>query len=261
RSPQPAAGRAAADANAHPAAASAGARRKPKHACAAGLTRCVVGKGKHGKHKHVCVDLHTDPRHCGQCATTCAADETCQGGQCGSSACPGGQVVCGGHCTDTQSDPTNCGACGALCESGNCQRGQCGCPAGLTNCNGRCIPTSSDPTNCGACGTVCPGNGPHGQATCSDSACGLTCDPGYFDCGGACVDVANDPTNCGACGRICSFPHATAACGNGACAIGACDQGFADCDNDPSTGCEVDISSDHNNCGACGVVCGGTKAC
>jgi hypothetical protein len=62
RSPRP---RADSHADAQPNAASSGGRHTPKHACTLGLTRCVVGKGKHGKHKHACLDLQTDPQHCG----------------------------------------------------------------------------------------------------------------------------------------------------------------------------------------------------
>src|SRR5690554_4979694 len=35
----------------------------------------------------------------------------------------------------------------------------------------------------------------------------------------------------------------------------ACDSGFGDCNNDPSDGCEVDLSADIGNCGSCGTVC------
>ena len=31
--------------------------------------------------------------------------------------------------------------------------------------------------------------------------------------------------------------------------------GFVDCDRNPVNGCEANVASDPNNCGACGVVC------
>jgi MYXO-CTERM domain-containing protein len=37
--------------------------------------------------------------------------------------------------------------------------------------------------------------------------------------------------------------------------MGACDAGFGDCDQDPATGCEVELALDAQNCGACGTVC------
>ncbi|AWV88873.1 hypothetical protein [Bradymonas sediminis] len=38
-----------------------------------------------------------------------------------------------------------------------------------------------------------------------------------------------------------------------------CDDGFADCDADSANGCEVDLSADLENCGACGTVCTATN--
>ncbi|MBW2456847.1 MAG: hypothetical protein JRI68_20185 [Deltaproteobacteria bacterium] len=39
-----------------------------------------------------------------------------------------------------------------------------------------------------------------------------------------------------------------------------CEAGFADCDGDPSTGCELPTASDPNNCGGCAVQCHSTCA-
>lgn len=43
-------------------------------------------------------------------------------------------------------------------------------------------------------------------------------------------------------------------------AIG-CAEGFRDCNGDPADGCEVDITSDVDNCGACGNQCGAEEVC
>ena len=54
-------------------------------------------------------------------------------------------------------------------------------------------------------------------------------------------------------GNVCA---ADWSCQNGACVGGPiCSAGFADCDAVASNGCEVDISTDVNNCGSCGNVC------
>lgn len=65
-----------------------------------------------------------------------------------------------------------------------------------------------------------------------------------------------DPEFCGSCERSClSGPQVDAAtCHAGLCAL-VCTEGFADCDEDPDTGCEQDLRSDVDNCGACGLRC------
>lgn len=74
--------------------------------------------------------------------------------------------------------------------------------------------------------------------------------------GGECdvVDLGS-VENCGACGNACPVPpRGAAACVNGACTVGACAAGFADCDRDASNGCEADLS-DAAHCGLCTNSC------
>jgi hypothetical protein len=69
-----------------------------------------------------CVDLQTDPNHCGSCGVTCAGSLTCSSGAC---ACGAGTTMCGvGQCVDTQTDPNNCGTCNNVCR-GPCNAGHC----------------------------------------------------------------------------------------------------------------------------------------
>jgi hypothetical protein len=80
----------------------------------------------------------------------------------------------------------------------------------------------------------------------------VTCDPGFADCNssgldGCEVDLQTSPTHCGACGNACSAPNATAACVNGACGVGACNPGFADCNGLASDGCELAIAAETCN--------------
>src|SRR5215831_9305461 len=121
-----------------------------------------------------CVNLQTDPNHCGRCDIQCASGTQCLSGLCVCSAgppcqCPPGTTLCGNACIDTQTDPTNCGFCGHVCSfSANsypiCTGGGCsiGCNSGFANCdridaNGCETSLASDPASCGACGHDCRG--------------------------------------------------------------------------------------------------------
>jgi hypothetical protein len=66
-----------------------------------------------------------------------------------------------------------------------------------------------------------------------------------------------DPSSCG---LGCTLTNASSSCSGTSCTMGSCHPGFADCDNDPSDGCEVDLS-DPANCTACGNACGTGKVC
>lgn len=69
------------------------------------------------------------------------------------------------------------------------------------------------------------------------------------------ANTQTDINNCGQCGNACNLPNAFPICIAGNCVISQCNQGFADCDNNPLTGCETNIFTDRNNCGACGAAC------
>lgn len=91
-----------------------------------------------------------------------------------------------------------------------------------------------------------------GQA---DSGVDTSCRAGTKACGDVCVSTNDTTYGCGAvsCAR-CAPDHATAACSGGACVIGACADGFADCNADAADGCETDLTLP-TSCGACGVAC------
>ena len=78
-------------------------------------------------------------------------------------------------------------------------------------------------------------------------------------CGVQCVDLVEDPDNCGKCGISCVIPHATAACAASTCAIGSCDPGWTDCDQDLETGCEQVLAPGES----CAPVCqpGNAESC
>jgi hypothetical protein len=93
------------------------------------------------------------------------------------------------------------------------------------------------------------------------------CADGYWDCNGdvqdGCeVNLESSNENCGHCGMNCasflvSSSAASTKCVAGACRVGDCASGHLDCNLDPTDGCEVNKSTDGNNCGACGLRCDG----
>ncbi|MBI5513995.1 MAG: hypothetical protein HY909_09520 [Deltaproteobacteria bacterium] len=221
-------------------------------------------------------DVATDLAHCGACGNACTDGRTCVAGGCTASVCTPGRANCDGAeangCEVTPAeDVAHCGACGNACAAPNgtasCVGGACGvagCDAGYANCNGVAadgceVHTASDAANCGACGAACAV--PNASPRCAAGACGVgTCNAGFADADGLAangceVNLNTDPANCGAVGNVCSAPHGTATCVAGACAVGACDGGYGDCDGAPGNGCEADLGRDPAHCGACATAC------
>jgi hypothetical protein len=135
-----------------------------------------------------CVDLQTDPAHCGFCnRPVCGppGDPACDGWEC----CHGVPRFTRG-CTDgfggwVECQTQHCGSCDNPCEI-----------EGRGCCEGKCVEMVDGldaNANCGYCG-----------ANCGD----LTC------CGARCVNTDNDQFNCGECGEACEGTHA---CCHGEC--------------------------------------------
>ncbi len=163
-----------------------------------------------------CVDLQSDPTHCGDCflscpagrtcsagtcvcaegttdclGTCCTAEETCVEGRCtpapGAVFCNEDQAACGGVCVDPFNDTSNCGGCGIVCPAGLiCYGGGCVCPEGTTTCGGSC----------------CAANEECLEGQCVPKGCGIACAPGLTPCAGA---------------AGCTCCEATQACNDGLC--------------------------------------------
>ena len=239
--------------------------------CPAGTTMCGTR----------CVDLQNDPTACGGCEVACTAgpgsSATCTAGRCGvrcddpavSADCDGAPA--NGCEVELRRSVGNCGACGVTCPArangaAACADGVCGvaCTTGFGDCDGAAAngcetDLRSSAGNCGACGTACASR-PNGASACTAGACASSCVAGYGDCDGVAsngceVDTSATVAHCGACGAACAArAHAAAACASGTCRW-ACDAGWADCDGDPATGCEVELARDPNHCGACATAC------
>ena len=112
----------------------------------------------------------------------------------------------------------------------------------------------------------------HAEGMCGPgNQCVVTsCDPGYADCdgqgGNGCeVYLQTDINNCGKCAAACGVVvNGMGACKAGACIIGGCTAGFANCDGLFATGCSTSVLGDVKSCGTCGRVCmapNGTPGC
>jgi hypothetical protein len=118
--------------------------------CTNGLTHC---SGE-------CINLSTDERFCGDCATACTDEQTC----------------CDGKCVNLQNDNTACGACGTVCSGDSpCCQGTCvphasetnesvdiklcscatTCPTGYVCCGDQCVSLAFNESHCGACFNTC----------------------------------------------------------------------------------------------------------
>ncbi len=184
---------------------------------------------------------------------------------------PPGYVGSGADCDDT--DPArrpgaaeSCNLSDDDCDGSVDEGGVCGCPPGLLDCDGDGIcevNSDFDENHCGGCGNVCS-PGMNGQSVaCISGSCWIqTCDPGYIDCDGdvtnGCeISIWTDVMHCGGCGLAC--PATAPNVDDFACVGGRCEpicrDGFMDCNGDPLDGCETDVATDVDNCGACGASC------
>ncbi len=245
--------------------------------CEAGYANCD-GVASNGCE----VDTTTSGSHCGACGTVCTNATTCQSGACSTAVCSAGHADCNGLLSDgcettPATDSGHCGACGNACSFANaapvCTEGSCGftvCDMGYADCdgtqaNGCEIALGNDASNCGGCGTRC--TYAHATGVCGASVCALgACDAGWANCDGnpanGCeVSLTSDLAHCGACATACDVPaNATATCGGATCGY-TCDATHADCDGNAANGCEVAITTDGANCGACGNACTDGRTC
>jgi hypothetical protein len=79
-----------------------------------------------------CVDLRSDPAHCGACDAACGDGSAPAGAACiaATCACTGAETACTADetiaCVSTSSDDRHCGGCNAACDAGQlCEAGDC----------------------------------------------------------------------------------------------------------------------------------------
>ena len=235
------------------------------------LDHCQFGWGNcNGSSGDGCEEfLATSHDHCGACDNNCGANAHCTLGMC---ACDDGWANCNGSWSDgceinIMSDGNNCGSCGNVCRNDH----------GSTSCNsGTCVPVCvglwgdcdssrengcETPLNtlsdCGSCGQSC--GLAHAAESCSTGSCVITsCSSGWGNCDGidsnGCENSLDSLSDCGSCGTSCSRAHATASCAGDTCHIASCNEGWGNCNNVDSDGCENSLDS-LSDCGSCGTTC------
>lgn len=222
----------------------------------AGGSDCGAGCAAEACCAGVCVELATDPAHCGSCDNACKGT-TCVAGGCTTECTPPSfdcnDSLADGCEVDVDTDPAHCGSCTESCAPGStCAGGACVCPPMQGDCDADpdhvCeIDLSSDESHCGDCTTVCAAN-----ETCTAGEC--TCTPGFLDCVATpgCESSASDPATCGDCITTCD---GTQVCNAGTCAD-ACDPGLTLC-----TASCVDLQNDPSHCGNCDTPVGPNQTC
>ena len=206
------------------------------------------------------------PTVCEACALP-HATPACGSSGCAIASCESGYADCDQNpangCETDLSQAGHCGTCNAVCGSAepDCapSGGGFACATGCggsapTLCGTQCVDLQSSRDNCGACATACAAVA-NGASSCAQGHCTFSCDTDFHTCGSACASNLN-PATCGAsCAPCVSGAHSVATCDGTKCGL-ACQAGYADCDQMPADGCEVDLTSNTNNCGACGHSCG-----
>lgn len=148
-----------------------------------------------------CVDVDSDPRHCGECGNRCPAGAFCSGGSCATS-CAAPLEACGESCVDLATSSDHCGRCGYNCLADEmCVSGGCVCATGLSMCAGSCVDRDTNSMHCGRCDNPCGQQEVCVGGTCQASAESDCLDSmdndmdGDIDCADSdCVGVERDCT-------------------------------------------------------------------
>jgi alpha-tubulin suppressor-like RCC1 family protein len=234
-------------------------------------------------------NVFVDTANCGACGEVCAAPPgtnvdsmRCDGLECDIASCAPGFEDCDGNpsngCeTRIANDPDNCGSCGVACGFGPggvpiaCSSGACNQPCVLgstADCDGDplngCETNLGTPEHCNDCGDTCGVGGSCTSLAAGGFVCQVSCAPNTADCDGNPGNGCEAPVSYTSCG---CGPTIDCTVANGPASIGTC-RGFApgsaQCER---TGCLpgavdcfgrcVDLDVDPDNCGTCGVSCGG----
>jgi hypothetical protein len=166
------------------------------------------------------------------------------------SDCDPQEVDCHHHTKLEQPDVCSCPGNGASCTAPDACHAATMCDPSTGSCGVTALP---DGTSCS------DGNACNGVETCQGGVCtpgtAPTCSATNACTAGVCDPINGCQVTAVADGISCSLPNGSGVCTGGVCGTPTCDSGFGNCDGNASNGCEDTVSSDVNNCGACGNVC------
>jgi hypothetical protein len=195
--------------------------------------------------------------------------------------CPEGMKFCGQECVANDDPSFGCAldSCDPCPEHTNasrlsCSNGECvvsRCESGSKLCAGECRRLDLPEFGCNRPGCEpCYFDHTTGYGCNAFGSCEVTdCADDYADCNktssdGCEVFLQEDLNFCGYCSTDCedlAAPHAEIYCAAGACVIRVCEVNYKNCDNIVKNGCERNLKTDHENCGACGRKCTADQTC
>jgi hypothetical protein len=159
-------------------------------------------------------------------------------------------------CADTGSGPDWLCIQSDCCEPGDMRTLADGCNTCSCNDDGAWECTDRACETCDFLGEVRDAGDGCNTCTCRASgwACTLIdcsdieCDGDHANCDGDATngcetDIRSSLMNCGRCSNYCALAGAYAACDDGECVIDHCQAGYADCNDEPSDGCEAPVST------------------
>ena len=144
-----------------------------------------------------CVDLDSDPLHCGACNNACLEGDLCIAGVCeGAQAADGGVELAdaGAGTADGGPLPRVDRRLPGPIYPWMPERTPLRCRLGELSCGGACVRPDTDTSHCGACGNHCAAD-----ELCAAAACTSVCEAPFELCNGLCTNTQTDADNCGGC--------------------------------------------------------------
>lgn len=169
--------------------------------CASPVVGAECGDG-YAQCGSACVDLSSDPLHCGACDNACPAESYCSSGVCvGEGPSDGGTDRGDATVYWLDHDPMpRIDGPGVGRDRPRPTEPGPGCDLGELSCDASgCIRPDTDVRHCGGCDIACAEG-----ALCAGGSCVAACEEPFELCDGVCIDTRIDADHCGGCRTVCS---------------------------------------------------------